>query len=41
VHSDQGRQGPHRPEWVHEIKHEGYRLIAQRDGKRVRLFTHA
>ena len=23
----------------HEIKHDGYRLIDQRDGKRVRLFT--
>jgi bifunctional non-homologous end joining protein LigD len=28
-----------RPEWIHEIKHDGYRLIVQRDGKRVRLFT--
>jgi ATP-dependent DNA ligase len=28
-----------RPEWVHKIKHDGYRLIVQRDGKRVRLFT--
>ena len=28
-----------RPEWIHEIKHDGNRLIAQRDGKRVRLFT--
>jgi hypothetical protein len=25
--------------WVHEIKHDGYRLIARRDGKRVRLYT--
>ena len=24
---------PDRPEWIHEIKHDGYRLIAQRDGK--------
>jgi ATP-dependent DNA ligase len=23
----------------HEIKHDGYRLILHRDGKRVRLFT--
>ena len=30
---------PDRPEWFHEIKHDGYRLIIQRDGKRVRLFT--
>src|ERR1700681_4300176 len=25
--------------WIHEIKHDGYRLIVQREGKRVRLFT--
>jgi bifunctional non-homologous end joining protein LigD len=25
--------------WVHEIKHDGYRLIVRRDGKAVRLFT--
>jgi bifunctional non-homologous end joining protein LigD len=30
---------PDRPEWLHEIKHDGYRLIMQRDGERVRLFT--
>jgi hypothetical protein len=24
---------------IHKIKHDGYRLIVQRDGKRVRLFT--
>ena len=30
---------PDRPEWIHEIKHDGYRLIVQREGKRVRLFT--
>jgi bifunctional non-homologous end joining protein LigD len=27
------------PDWVHEIKHDGYRLIVRRDGKAVRLFT--
>ena len=27
------------PDWIHEIKHDGYRLIVQRDGNRVRLFT--
>src|SRR5881227_140595 len=26
-------------DWLHEIKHDGYRLIVQREGKRVRLFT--
>jgi ATP-dependent DNA ligase len=25
--------------WVHEIKHDGYRLIVRRDGATVRLFT--
>ena len=34
-----GAQGPDRPEWIHEVKHDGYRLIVQREGKRVRLFT--
>ena len=28
-----------RPPWLHEVKYDGYRLIAQRDGSRVRLFT--
>jgi bifunctional non-homologous end joining protein LigD len=27
------------PQWVHEIKHDGYRFICRRDGDRVRLFT--
>jgi hypothetical protein len=27
------------PQWVHEIKHDGYRLMVWRDGERVRLFT--
>jgi bifunctional non-homologous end joining protein LigD len=26
-------------DWIHEIKHDGYRPIVQRDGLRVRLFT--
>ena len=34
-----GAKVPDRPEWIHEIKHDGYGLIVQRDGKRVRLFT--
>ena len=33
------RKSPTRPDWIHEIKHDGYRLIVQRDGQRVRLFT--
>jgi ATP-dependent DNA ligase len=27
------------PLWVHEIKHDGYRLMVRRDGARVRCFT--
>src|SRR6476660_9228051 len=34
-----GTKVPAGPDWLHEIKHDGYRLIVQRDGKRVRLFT--
>jgi bifunctional non-homologous end joining protein LigD len=26
-------------DWVHEVKHDGYRLIVRRDGGAVRLFT--
>jgi bifunctional non-homologous end joining protein LigD len=25
--------------WVHEFKHDGYRLMVRRDGSRVRCFT--
>jgi ATP-dependent DNA ligase len=34
-----GTKVPAGPEWFHEIKHDGYRLIVQREGERVRLFT--
>jgi bifunctional non-homologous end joining protein LigD len=30
---------PAGPGWVHEIKHDGYRLQVRRDGDAVRLFT--
>jgi ATP-dependent DNA ligase len=26
-------------DWVHEIKHDGYRLIVRRDGPTVRLYS--
>ena len=32
-----GTKVPDRPEWLHEVKYDGYRLIIQREGKRVRL----
>jgi bifunctional non-homologous end joining protein LigD len=34
-----GTKVPDRPDWLHENKHDGYRLIVQREGERVRLFT--
>jgi bifunctional non-homologous end joining protein LigD len=30
---------PSGPDWVHEIKHDGYRLIVRREGATVRLYT--
>jgi bifunctional non-homologous end joining protein LigD len=34
-----GLQVPAGPEWLHEIKYGGFRMLVQRDGKRVRLIT--
>jgi hypothetical protein len=34
-----GKEVPPGADWIHEIKYDGYRLIVQRDGKRVRLYT--
>ena len=33
------KRAPTGPEWIHEIKHDGYRLIVRRDGDRVALYT--
>jgi bifunctional non-homologous end joining protein LigD len=30
---------PDRPNWLHEVKYDGYRLRLERDGDRVRLIT--
>jgi bifunctional non-homologous end joining protein LigD len=32
-------QPPFGPDWVHEIKHDGYRMMVRREGATVRLFT--
>jgi ATP-dependent DNA ligase len=32
-------EAPSGPLWIHEIKHDGYRLMLRRDGARVRCFT--
>ena len=34
-----GTKVPDRAEWIHEVKHDGYRLIVQREGQRACLFT--
>src|SRR4051794_38569820 len=34
-----GTEVPAGPDWLYELKHDGYRLIVQREGKRVRLLT--
>jgi bifunctional non-homologous end joining protein LigD len=34
-----GTRVPAGKDWLHEIKHDGYRLIVQREGDAVRLFT--
>jgi len=33
------RQPPSGPEWLIEIKHDGFRVIARKAGKRVRLYS--
>jgi ATP-dependent DNA ligase len=32
---------PSGPRWIHEIKHDGFRILARRDGAGVRLITRA
>ena len=32
---------PSGPGWLHEIKHDGFRILARRDGAGVRLITRA
>jgi|SRR4051794_13728932 bifunctional non-homologous end joining protein LigD len=34
-----GTTVPSGPEWIHEIKHDGYRMLVTREDKRVRLFS--
>jgi bifunctional non-homologous end joining protein LigD len=33
------QQPPAGPIWLHEIKHDGFRVIARKDGPRVRLYS--
>jgi hypothetical protein len=32
-------QAPSGEEWLHEIKHDGFRVIARKSGERVRLYS--
>lgn len=34
-----GREVPAAPNWIHEVKHDGYRLRVERAGDQVRLIT--
>jgi bifunctional non-homologous end joining protein LigD len=34
-----GRIAPIGPQWVYEIKHDGYRFVCRRDGDSVRVFS--
>jgi bifunctional non-homologous end joining protein LigD len=34
-----GQKVPTGPDWIHEVKYDGYRMRLERDGERVRLFT--
>ena len=34
-----GTKVPAGPDWLHEVKHDGYRLIVQKEGRLMRLFT--
>jgi ATP-dependent DNA ligase len=33
------KEPPSGPGWIHEIKHDGFRILAQKHGGRVRLIT--
>jgi len=33
------KEPPLGPGWIHEIKHAGFRIMARRDGSRVRLIS--
>jgi bifunctional non-homologous end joining protein LigD len=33
------KEPPDGPEWIHEVKHDGFRILARKNGDRVRLTT--
>src|SRR3954447_17617457 len=34
-----GKQVPSGPDWIHEVKHDGYRMLVIRENERVRLVS--
>jgi ATP-dependent DNA ligase len=41
AHPIKALRPPTGADWVHEIKHDGYRMIVRRDGPTVRLYTRS
>jgi ATP-dependent DNA ligase len=39
LHPTRAFKVPAGPDWIHEVKHDGYRLQVRREGDAVRLFT--
>jgi ATP-dependent DNA ligase len=37
--ADLALQPPTGDAWLHEIKHDGFRVVARKDGERVRLYS--
>jgi bifunctional non-homologous end joining protein LigD len=37
--SGSAKEPPTGPDWIHEIKHDGFRILARRERERRRLFT--
>jgi bifunctional non-homologous end joining protein LigD len=37
--SSSAPQPPSGEEWLHEIKHDGFRVIGRKDGERVKLYS--
>jgi ATP-dependent DNA ligase len=37
--SDKAQEPPAGAGWLHEIKHDGFRVIARKDGPKVRLYS--
>ena len=37
--ADESAKTALRPLWLHEIKHDGFRVIARKDGARVKLYS--